>query len=39
MIFLDEVLEMIYHPKEKEKQLTIFDIIDEQRRTTKRPAE
>jgi len=38
-MFLDEVLEMIYHPKEKEKQLTIFDIIDEQQRTINRPAE
>ena len=35
-MFLDEVLEMIYHPKEKEtKQLTIFDIIDEQRNTNR----
>ena len=37
-MFLDEVIEMIYHPKEKETQLTIFDIIDEQRNTN-RPAE
>lgn len=34
MIFLDEVIEMIYHPKEKETQLTIFDVIDEQRSET-----
>ena len=27
-MFLDEVIEMIYHPKETNKQLTIFDVIN-----------
>ena len=34
-MFLDEVIEMIYHPKETNKQLTIFNIIDEQRNTNR----
>ena len=38
-MFLDEVIEMIYHPKETNKQLTIFDIIDGQQGTTKQSAE
>ena len=36
-MFLDEVIEMLYHPiaMEKSSQLTIFDVIDQIKEETK----